>query len=262
MIIIGSYAEKGGVGKSTTAIGLSAEAMHRGLRVGLIDLDPRATATTWCDVELAGPGLHVGAIMAESDPTGWAEDIAVDVPWSRDESGAARIKIIPADRNLSRREAETSEYPEAQLRAAIEGWSWQPDLIVIDMPNRPGGPLVRAGLGLAQRVVYVATADEDGADGVRDAVSTVRAFRRTPWNPGIQDAGIVICRWSPVPSRDARRVVAELGDDQDLPPVLQPAIPDRVIVREARAACEWWGTYPAGQVVTDAYRDIYNHVAC
>lgn len=45
------YAEKGGVGKSTTTVGLAGALAKRG-RKGLVwDLDPRATTTTWLDVE-------------------------------------------------------------------------------------------------------------------------------------------------------------------------------------------------------------------
>ena len=133
-------------------------------------------------------------------------------------------------------------------------------MILLDLPNRPGGPLVRAGLAAAQRVLYTATGDEDGADGVRDAVPTVQRFRKTPWNPTITDAGIVMCRWPVVASRDARRVLTELSHDTDLPDVLDPPVPDRVIVRESRAARTWWGDYPAGEAVTQAYAIIATQV--
>ena len=248
------YAEKGGVGKSTTTIGLAGALAARGRKVLVWDLDPRATTTTWLDIEPREAGLHVGAIFAAPDPTGWVEDIVVDVPW-----GNRMIKAVPSDRNLALREAESGEYPEGKLTAALEGYDW-PDVILLDLPNRPGGPLVRAGLATAQRVLYSATGDEDGADGVRDAVPTVQRFRKTPWNPSITDAGIIMCRWPVVVSRDARRVLAELNEDPELPDVLDPPIPDRVIVRESRAARTWWGDYPAGALVTSAYDQITTQI--
>jgi chromosome partitioning protein len=252
------YAEKGGVGKSTTTVGLAGALARRGQKVLVWDLDPRATTTTWLDIEPRETGLHVGAIFAAPDPAGWVEDMVVDVPWSVNE-GTAMIKAVPSDRNLALREAESGEYPEGKITAALEGYDWA-DVILLDLPNRPGGPLVRAGLAAAQRVLYTATGDEDGADGVRDAVPTVQRFRKTPWNPTITDAGIVMCRWPVVASRDARRVLTELSHDTDLPDVLDPPVPDRVIVRESRAARTWWGDYPAGDAVTQAYAIIATQV--
>jgi len=248
------YAEKGGVGKSTTTVGLAGALARQGRKVLIWDLDPRATTTAWLDIEPREAGLHVGAIFAAPDPTGWVEDLVVNVPWAIQE-GNPMIKAVPSDRNLALREAESGEYPEGKLIAALEGFDW-PDVVLLDLPNRPGGLLVRAGLARANRVLYAATGDEDGADGVRDAVLTVARFRRMPWNPTIVDAGIVVCRWPVVASRDARRVLTELTDDTDLPEVLDPPVPDRVIVRESRAARTWWGDYPAGKPVADAYATI------
>lgn len=245
---IAIYTEKGGVGKSTTTVGLAAALDQLGHRVLVWDLDPRATTTAWLDVEPAD-GMHVGAILAEPDPTGWAADLAVDVPWS------TSIKAIPSHRNVALRETDAGEYPEAKLRAALAGFDW-PDVILLDMPNRPGGPLIRAGLAIATRVLYAATGDEDGYDGVRDAIASVARFRSTPWNPAVQDTGIVMCRWPVVPSRDARRVLTDLRETAGFPPVLDPAVPERVIVRESRAARTWWGTYEAGRPVADAYAAI------
>jgi chromosome partitioning protein len=49
-MIIALAGQKGGVGKSTTAICLAAEALRRGFRVLLVDADPQGTARTWADV--------------------------------------------------------------------------------------------------------------------------------------------------------------------------------------------------------------------
>lgn len=49
-MIIALAGQKGGVGKSTTAICLAEAAMHRGMRVLLVDADPQCTARTWSDV--------------------------------------------------------------------------------------------------------------------------------------------------------------------------------------------------------------------
>ncbi len=112
------YAEKGGVGKSTTTVGLAGALARRGQKVLVWDLDPRATTTTWLDIEPRETGLHVGAIFAAPDPAGWVEDMVVDVPWSVTE-GTAMIKAVPSDRNLALREAESGEYPEGKIVGGV-----------------------------------------------------------------------------------------------------------------------------------------------
>ena len=54
----------------------------------------------------------------------------------------------------------------------------QADVVVIDCPNRQGGPLTLSALNAADTVVYAATATSDGIDGVDGARRTVAQFRR------------------------------------------------------------------------------------
>ncbi len=68
-MVIAFAGQKGGVGKTTTAVNVAAEWLARGRRVLLVDADPQATARTWADVAAEagrsaptvvamGPGLH------------------------------------------------------------------------------------------------------------------------------------------------------------------------------------------------------------
>jgi chromosome partitioning protein len=71
-MIIALTGQKGGVGKSTTAIGLAVAALERGLRVLLVDADPQGTARTWGDVasEAGNPTptvVAMGATMHKAD---------------------------------------------------------------------------------------------------------------------------------------------------------------------------------------------------
>jgi chromosome partitioning protein len=62
-MIIAITGQKGGIGKSTTAICMAAEAVERGLRVLLVDADPQGTARTWGDVANEA-GLRAPTIVA------------------------------------------------------------------------------------------------------------------------------------------------------------------------------------------------------
>ncbi len=71
-MIIALTGQKGGVGKSTTAIGLAVAGLERGLRVLLVDADPQGTARTWGDVaaEAGHPTptvIAMGATMHKPD---------------------------------------------------------------------------------------------------------------------------------------------------------------------------------------------------
>lgn len=240
--------EKGGVGKTACAIGIAAELASRGLRIGLIDLDPRATTTTWTQVE-PGPGEHVGAILGSDDVAGAAEELALPCEWE------PNIKVVPAARDIASLESAPQEYGDLRLKRAIDGWDV--DAVVIDSPNRQGGFLIRSALAASTRVTYTTTPDEDGRTGVMWARVNVAKFKElSTLNPDLAEAGIVVTRWpDTIPTLDARGALAAL--DEDNPGmVLRPLIPERVIVREMRAAETWWGHYRKGAVIREAFADL------
>ena len=111
------YSEAGGVSKTTTAVSVAMTAAEAGCRTVLIDLDPRAASTKWTRTVPTGEGLHVGAILgAREEPTGWAEDLAVQSTWHE------LFRVIPAARDLSNRESERDDYAELRLKTSLIEW--------------------------------------------------------------------------------------------------------------------------------------------
>jgi chromosome partitioning protein len=157
MQVVMVYSEAGGVSKTTTAVSLAMVGALMGKQVVLVDLDPRAAATKWFGVEPADRGLHVGAILgADEMPTGWAKSLAVQSDWH------PNIRVIPSARSVSNREADRADHMELRLAASLEGLD--ADIVVIDCPNRQGGPLILSALNASDTVVYAASPNTDGVD--------------------------------------------------------------------------------------------------
>lgn len=248
------YSESGGATKTTTAVSLAAVAASQGRRVVLIDLDPRAASTKWLGIEPKEAGLHVGAILGDADPVGWAEDLAVQTRWF------PTLRAIPSARNVSNREADRADHAELRLKTSLD--SIQADLVIIDCPNRQGGPLTLSALNAADTIVYAATPTVDGVDGVDGARRSVDQFRLSRRRLGAPDnlveAGIVVgAVQSTVMSRIAGSSIDELRDTGML---LTPLVPHRTIVQEMRLTQEWYGQYRKGTPVVDAYIEIAKKV--
>lgn len=248
------YSEAGGVSKTTTAVSLAMVAAEQGKRVLLIDLDPRAAATKWTGIEPSGPGLDVGAILDDEDPEGWAEDIAVQSTWHEN------LRIIPSSRSVSNREKDSADHLDLRLRTSLIGCT--ADLVVIDSPNRQGGPLTQSALNVADTVLYAARPTSDGLEGVEGAQLTVRKFlasRKTLGiSPGLVEAGIVVGGYKDTVTPRASIASVEILRETGL--LITPLIPERTIVNDVRLSGEWYGHFRKGLPVLDAYKEIAKKV--
>jgi chromosome partitioning protein len=248
------YSESGGATKTTTAVSLAMSAALTGRKVLLVDLDPRAAATKWLGVEPKAEGYHVGAILANEDPTGWAEDIAVPSHWT------PQLRVIPSARSVSNRESDRSDHAELRLRMSLDGLD--EDVVVIDCPNRQGGPLTQSALTASDTVIYAAAPTGDGIDGYEGARKSVQRFKDSRRilriTDDLEEAGIVCGGVSTVViSRIASASIREL-DDTGL--LLAPLVPHRTIVQEVRMTNEWYGNYTKGEPVADAYRQLAERI--
>lgn len=266
--VVAVYSEKGGVGKSATAAGLTGCAAYNGLRVLAIDLDPRRSLTEELDAEAGPDDLTVNDILwadpnkdpAESPIRGAARQVMRQAG----EAWGPNVWVIPAERALSNRESD-NETPNLEMRLALslmddalEGI----DLVVIDVPPRAGGRLVRSGLFAANQVLYPVTLDEDGFIGVRDAKHSLKQIAPTHPFGTLREVGIlrnIVEKRTQVGELYDQKVQEEFEGE-----VLDVVVPKRSIRQESRIArvpITAAASSPAGMAVIGGYTGVLNHIS-
>ena len=223
MVSIAVVNPKGGVGKTTVALGLASAASALGQRVLVIDLDPQANASTGLGVW--DPPVTVDRAL-ERDQPGGLVDVLVAGAWPTSD-GQTSPDVAASSPALAQREPLLANDPigaQDRLHIAMAGISH--DLVIIDCPPSLGLLTVN-GLFAADHALVVTEPGAWASDGVQQILRTVsRIGARRPDGLGI--AGIVVNRLAR--TRDAKYWYDQLLEtygDQVLPPVrLRAAIPE------------------------------------
>lgn len=184
MKIVAIANQKGGVGKTTTAINLSAALVQLKKKVLLIDLDPQANATSGLGIEAADGKSLYPALIGEDDPA------AAIMP-----TGRKNFDIIPANMDLAGVEIELAQSGDhlVRLRNVISPLREQSpyDYCIIDTPPSLG-VLMTSALAACDEVFTPLQCEWFGLEGLAKIIHVISQICLSGANPHLQHEGVLM----------------------------------------------------------------------
>ena len=178
--IIAVVNQKGGVGKTTTAVNLTAALHDLGLKILLVDFDPQANATSGLGVDKRRIKQSVyDVVINDADP----QAAVVKTPYG---------DVLPSHPELAGAGVEllSMQSPNYQLAEALQRLRPHYDLIFIDCP--PSLELLTLnGLCAADGILVPVQCEYYALEGLSDLMSTLRAVKRK-LNPRLEIFGVAL----------------------------------------------------------------------
>lgn len=182
-MIIAITNQKGGVGKTTTAINLSAALANKGLKTLLIDLDPQANSSmSFVDIHEVGASIY----EALTEPDVAIRDVLVDLPQ------VGNLTLAPATIALAKIESKLLGELDShfRLKDSLAPLQDEFDYIVIDTPPTLGIITVNA-LVAATHVLVPIQSSYFALEGTDDLLETIDKIKQRA-NPELQILGALI----------------------------------------------------------------------
>ena len=172
--------QKGGVGKTTTSVNLTAALKEKGLKVLLCDFDPQANATSGFGIDKRKLKHSIYNVVIDGVP---ANDAIVatkygDVLPSTPDLAGAAIELI------------SSEHREHQLEKCLETVKDQYDVILIDCPPSLE-MLTLNGLAAADSILVPVQCEYYALEGLSDLMTTMRLMKKRI-NPNLEIFGVAL----------------------------------------------------------------------
>lgn len=181
-IIVAIANQKGGVGKSTTAINLSAALALQGERTLIVDLDPQGNASS-------GLGIDRGSILKSIYDVLIAETPVED---AIEPTSVRNLHLVPATIDLAGAEIElvAAFSREHRLRHALKSLEGEYDFVIVDCPPSLGLLTVNA-LAAAHEVLIPIQCEYYALEGVGQLMRNVDLVTKN-LNPGLEVEGVIM----------------------------------------------------------------------
>ena len=178
--IIAILNQKGGVGKTTTAINLAAYLAKAGKSVLLVDFDPQGNATSGLGLDKQNLDGTVYDVLFHNNKA------AAVIK----ETNLANVYLLPANQNLAAAEVELAQVTDrdSQLKQALKGTTY--DFILIDCPPALGMLTINA-LTAANYVLIPVQAEYYALEGLSQLLQVMQRVRQGS-NPQLELLGVVL----------------------------------------------------------------------